>query len=245
MTKHILSVFILSSVFASHFCEAGLKVYYLRHGQVGTNVQKELEGKPREEWPAYVGNPEMFTPQGEKQVARVAEKLAPYKFDLVACSPVWRARQTILPYLRENGVKAEIWPALTEFDFPQYEGELPAPSDQLFTGGKPVEIPAEEAAYFQALDDATLARIDTSSAAQARADIKALMDHLRDRIHKRFGGTDKTILLVGHALNSSQLLPALTGAESPGWAENTALWMAEEQPDGSFKVLLFNDKPVP
>ena len=45
-----------------------LKVYYVRHGEGGHNVVSEWKHKPKSEWPAYVGNPNVFTPKGEQQV---------------------------------------------------------------------------------------------------------------------------------------------------------------------------------
>src|SRR4051794_16518782 len=96
--------------------QAGLKVYYLRHAEAGHNVVKEWKDIPKDQWPAYVGNSGMFTPKGETQVLKVAEKLKPNRFDFIAVSPIWRTRNTILPYLKETKVKAEIWPELEEFD---------------------------------------------------------------------------------------------------------------------------------
>lgn len=57
--------------------DAGLKIYYVRHAQSGKNVEKVWEKKDllKSEWPAYVGNPDIFTPAGEKQVVAATEKL--------------------------------------------------------------------------------------------------------------------------------------------------------------------------
>ncbi|MEN8773123.1 MAG: histidine phosphatase family protein [Akkermansiaceae bacterium] len=65
-------------------------------------MKKVWEGKglPESEWPSYVGNPNQFTPKGLKEVIATTEKLQKYQFDFVASSPMWRARNTILPYLK-------------------------------------------------------------------------------------------------------------------------------------------------
>ena len=70
--------------------QAGLKVYFIRHAEAGHNVVKEWKEKPKADWPAYVGNPDMFTPQGETQVVKATEKLKQYHFDFIAVSPYWR-----------------------------------------------------------------------------------------------------------------------------------------------------------
>ena len=53
----------------SAYAQDLLKVYYVRHGEGGHNVVSEWKHKPKDQWPAYVGNPNVFTPKGEQQVA--------------------------------------------------------------------------------------------------------------------------------------------------------------------------------
>ena len=98
---------------------AELTVYYVRHGQGGHNVQADWEqtGVPRKQWPAWVGDQNHFTPLGEYQVQALGTNLLPYTFDYIAVSPLWRTRQTILPYLKLTGRTAEIWPELVETGF--------------------------------------------------------------------------------------------------------------------------------
>jgi broad specificity phosphatase PhoE len=72
-----------------------------------------------------------------------------------------------------------------------------------------------------------------------------VVQHAIDMIHERFGGTDKTILLVGHANSGKALLKLLTRnklAAAPP-ITNTGLWMVEEQPNGQFKLEMYNDAP--
>lgn len=221
---------------------AGLRIYFLRHGEAGHNLVKQWEGKPKSEWPVYVGKEDMFSPQGEEQVATVGSKLAELKFDLIACSPLWRTRHTILPYLKEHQLKAEIWPELEEIDYK--EGKpLPPPSAALFDGGKEIELPEDEKNWLSLRDGVSRRiKVDTSSPAQIQADAKALMARNVEMLRSRFGGKDATVLLVGHGSNGSLLYRALTGTEKPEWPGNAKLWMVEEQADGSFKLRLFNDK---
>ena len=64
-------------------------------------------------------------------------------------------------------------------------------------------------------------------------------------IKERFGGSDKSILLVGHGNNGRALLKVLTQDNLKGIPSmaNTGIWMVEEQPDGSFELKTYNDAP--
>ena len=95
---------------------AGLKIYYIRHAEGGHNVKADWEkrGVPKSEWPSYVGNHDMFTPKGEGELLTATEKLQNYQFDFIATSPIWRARNTIIPYLKATDQTAEVWPELKE-----------------------------------------------------------------------------------------------------------------------------------
>tara|TARA_R110002073_G_scaffold43606_4_gene121597 strand:- start:17892 stop:18329 length:438 start_codon:yes stop_codon:yes gene_type:complete len=87
--------------------ESGLKIFYIRHAEGGHNVAADWADVPKDKWPAYVGDPDVFTPEGKAQQAAVAGKLTKYDFDFIATSPMWRCRNTILPYLKETESKAE------------------------------------------------------------------------------------------------------------------------------------------
>lgn len=230
--------------------QAGLKVYYLRHAEGGHNVVKEWKDKPKDQWPAYVGNAGMFTPKGEAQILKVAEKLKPYHFELIAVSPIWRTRNTILPYLKETNTKAELWPELAEVAHLTTNlfgtANLPRPSRNLFTGGSSIELPAEEKPFFIFSDDGHKCFKTGEGQLQAAADLRAIAQKEVDRIRTRFGGSEKSILLVGHG-NAGRLLLHVLLKDGPEWRPelaNTGIWMVEEQIDGSFKLRMFNDNPV-
>ena len=237
------------ALLATGTCEAGLKVYFLRHAEAGHNVKKLWKDKPREQWPAYVGNPNLFTPTGEQQVAAAVPKLKQYTFDFIAVSPAWRARHTVLPYLKDQKRKGEIWPELAEFEelgFPFIASTgLPPPHDSIFTGEK-ISLPGEEAACFDIRADGPRQFALTKEPKQAAADINAILAKVVARIRQRFGGSEKSILLVGHSDNGLELLCAITRSRIPrlnARMKNTGMWMAEEQPDGSFKPIIYDDLP--
>lgn len=231
--------------------QAGLKVYYLRHAESGANVEKQWKEVPRDQWPSYVGNADTFSPLGESQLPGVVEKLSKLHFDFIAVSPLWRTRQTILPYLRTTGRTAEIWPELAEFKL-KGKGdvlpeELPPPSADLLTAGGPFALPDDERPFFAVPGgSATLCKIGEAPA-QAEADRQALVAMVISRLRERFGGTDKSVLLVGHGTAGRLLASVLANdprvMESGHHIINARLWMAEQQADGTFRLVLFNDEP--
>ena len=230
--------------------EAGLKIYYIRHAEGGHNVVEEWKGKPKDQWPAYVGNTDMFTPKGETQVAKAVEKLKQYHFDFIAVSPIWRTRHTVLPYLMETGVKAELWPELEEFEYFSTNLTsgitLPPPSKDLFAGGVAIALPDQEQPFFVFREDGRKLLNPGKDPMQLAADLTAAAKKTVSLARARFGGSEKSILLVGHG-NSGRLLLHVLLKNSEAWKThlaNTGIWMAEEQADGSFKLRLFNDAPV-
>ncbi|MBT3210701.1 MAG: histidine phosphatase family protein [Planctomycetaceae bacterium] len=231
--------------------DAGLKIYYIRHAQGGHNVRKAWEKKdvPKTEWPSYVGNPDMFTPKGKQQVTAATEKLKAYQFDFIASSPMWRARNTILPYLRVTQSKAEVWPELREGrgNGSILSKEIPVLQDKILNLGEPIVLPEEELPFFMLRDDAknNYSRYPEKCSRMLRA---AYMKHAllsaTDMIEKRFGGTDKSILLAGHHASGVSLLKLLLQDEPSAikGLKNTGIWMVEQQEDGSYQLKIYNGK---
>ena len=231
---------------------AGLKIYYIRHAESGANVAKALEQIPKDMRPAYVGNEDAFTPLGEAQAKMVPTKLSGYEFDFIAVSPKWRTRQTILGFLKQNGIKAEIWPELEEFGLDLKKAdELIAKDDfqpmrpDLFSG-QDIKLPDEERPFFALRVDRTK-RFNLRQAWDEK--IEDCVNSLRDaisRIRKLPTDGDPSVLLVGHGNSGRLLLNLLVKDEGklPG-ISNTGIWMVEEQPDGSFELKIYNDQPFP
>lgn len=229
--------------------EAGSRIYFIRHAEAGHNVVQEWKEKPKDQWPAYVGNPDMFTPRGEAQVAKAAEKLGQYHFDFIAVSPVWRVRHTILPYLKETGRKAEIWPELEEID-PFSTNltsgvALPPPRPDLFSG-QAIAVADEEKAYFMLREDGRQLFKLRKEPLQFAADATSAAEKTLSLARARIGGSDRSILLAGHG-NSGRLLLHVLLKSSDAWKTpltNTGIWMAEEQTDGTFRLQMLNDAAV-
>ena len=235
----------------SAYAQDLLKVYYVRHAEGGHNVVSEWKSKPKDQWPAYVGNPNVFTPKGEQQVAALTKELQGMKFDFIAASPMWRTRNTVLPYLKASGQKAEIWPELTETSGVPVEqtaaggNTLFKASTNLFAGAEAILLPEAEQPYFTIRDDGKR-QLNTNDkdAEQKTANNLALAHKTVELIKTRFSKSGKSILLVGHGNSGNTLLRTLTTSKDIKVSlQNTGIWMAEEQPDGSFKLKMLNSKP--
>lgn len=255
-SSHLRSALILLAILllGATDSHAGLKIYYIRHAEAGHNVAKEWAIVPRKQWPDFVGDPNMFTPKGEKQRISAIRKLKRYDFDFIAVSPMWRCRNTILPYLKETGSKGEIWPELHELYASSMilAPDLPAPTVKILGEGTPIELPPEEAPYFFLREDGKNNfrkppfPPDHADKEGEAAVARLVIQRVLDLILERFGGSDKTILLVGHGSSGMGILRMLTN-ETLGalpYMTNTGIWMVEEQATGEFELKIFNDVPL-
>jgi broad specificity phosphatase PhoE len=253
MKSYIILALVFSAVF-SNVANAGLKIYYIRHAEGGHNVKKawEAKGIPKSEWPAYVGDPDVFTPTGLKEVLIGTQKLQKYNFDLVASSPLWRARNTVLPYLKARNQKAEVWPELKEAAgmLTILDDDLPEVKADILNKGKAIEIPENEKAFFEVRPGA---ENHYKSAPKGSSDqlkvayTKHVSLHVIKLIEERFGGSEKSILLAGHNSAGVSLLKLLIQESPTGEArrglDNVGIWMVEQQEDGSYELKMYNDQP--
>jgi len=233
-----------------------LRIYYIRHAEGGHNVKKEWGIYPESEWPAYVGNHSAFTPKGIMQQSRVSKKLNRFSFDFVAVSPAWRCKNTILPYLKDSKIKAEIWPELAEIyatnlivspDLPEHTS-----TEKILGAGDEITLLPEEEPYFTLRNDGTheFKKLrfprDHSESAKENAMAKVIIDKVLELIEDR-SASHNTILLSGHGSSGKAVLRMLTKDPLNGFPQitNTGVWMVEQQDDGTFKLKMFNDVPFP
>ena len=244
---------ILSVLFAN-VANAQLKIYYIRHAEGGHNVKKAWQAKdiPESEWPAYVGDPNVFTPKGMKQVTAATEKLQKYEFDFVASSPMWRAHKTIAPYLKATNQRAEIWPELREGTGMAsiLSDDIPDVVEEILNQGPPIVLTEEEKAHFALRPNARrdYKRYPKGASSEEKvAYMKHVSLHAIKLIEQRFGGTDKSILLAGHNSAGVSLLKLLLKKAPTGEARrgliNTGIWMVQQQEDGSYELKIYNDAP--
>lgn len=253
MKPYIILTLILSVVF-SNVANAGLKIYYIRHAEGGHNVKKawQATGIPESEWPAYVGDPNVFTPKGLTQVVSATEKLQKYDFDFIASSPAWRAHNTIAPYLKVTDQQAEVWPELREGPgmVTILSDVIPEVPEEILNKGDAIVLTGGEAAYLKLRPDAenNYKRYPSDSSEDEKvAYMKHVSLHAIDLIEERFGGSDQSILIAGHNSAGVSLLKLLLQEAPTGEARrglsNTGLWMVEQQEDGSYKLMMYNDQP--
>jgi len=251
-TKTVLTILITTML--SGVVNAGLKIYYIRHAEGGHNVKKawQKKGTPEAEWPEYVGNPDMFTPKGLKEVVGATEKLQKYQFDFIASSPLWRCRNTILPYMKLTKQKGEIWPELKEAPgmITILSKDIPDVKEDIFNKGKAIEISENEKDVFSLRPDGKndYARVPKGSTEQQKvAYTKHAALHIIKMIEQRFGGSDQSILLAGHNSSGVSLMKLLLKEEPTGKAlrgiSNATIWMVEQQDDGSYELKMYNDEP--
>ncbi len=243
-------IFLLSA----NISQAGLKIYYIRHAEAGHNVKKEWEekGVPKSEWPEYVGNPDMFTPTGKENLTEATEKLQNYTFDFITTSPIWRARNTLLPYLKASKQTAEVWPELREGPGMKdiLAKDLPEVGKEILNLGEKIELPEEEASFFTLRPEAPNNYLHYPKKCDEKlkfAYMKHVTEHAISLIEQRFGDTDKSILLAGHNSSGVSLLHLLLGEKPSGrqarrGLNNVGVWMVEKQEDGSYKLMMYNDE---
>jgi phosphohistidine phosphatase SixA len=246
-----ISLVLAIVTFGASRSEAQLKIYYIRHAEGGHNVKKawEEKGIPESDWPSYVGDPNVFTPRGEKEVIATTEKLQDYSFDFIASSNIWRVRNTILPYLKVTSQVAEVWPELREGPgmITILSKDIPDLDIPILNLGDPIELPEDEQNFFVLREDSPN---DYKSAPRGSEEnlrvayMKHVSLHAIQMIEKRFGGTDKSILLAGHNSSGVSLLKLLLKEEPENKSGITSseIWMVEQQKDGTYKLMMYNSE---
>lgn len=204
----------------------GLKIYITRHAETMGNVTGDYSDI----------NQKTFSSKGHMQILGITEKFRDYHFDYIFVSPQYRTQHTILPYLKVYNMVAEIWP---EIDEQCFNMDADTQVSETITRGQEIEIISEGKNFFKLrnLSD----RFHYSP--QTPEECLAQFTRACDLIKKRFDGTKKSILLVCHGCTGSRLMELFLGIHPVGRFEpaNAALSLFDQQPDGSFKMILYND----
>ncbi|MBN1493440.1 MAG: histidine phosphatase family protein [Candidatus Omnitrophica bacterium] len=221
--------FIVSAVAAQAANEnKGLDLYYVRHAETVANRTRDYS------WP----NQENFTIEGNEAREALIEKLAPYRFDHIIVSPAFRARHTILPYLKSKALIAEIWPELNECYWERIS-LMTALADM--RRGNVIIIGEEHTPFFSLRKDGQYLIKSDSAEDGAR-----LVQSAVDRLLKEYSQSGRSILVVGHFFAGRGMIETLLGDNNPIGdisLDNAALTHLRQTPDGSFELLMLNDVP--
>lgn len=226
--------------------DGGLTIYYIRHAETVANTLG-----PGDEMTFESAN--MWSDKGQEQVDTLTDWLinsgeVPVP-DQILSSPTWRGQFTILPYLVEMDMQAEVWPELTEVE-----------EDPVTGASVPVEIEQESYIKYH-IGSASLDGSDPDPDAVARLSYRegttegayfpenfeegltvVMMSY--DLLMEKFSRSGKTLFITGHAHAGSLLLGLLEGydmindAPSGHYLQNTGVQHIEQDPEtGVFEVI--------
>jgi len=198
------------------------EIYFVRHAETMGNLTHSHAK----------ADDQTLSPDGKKEVEALTLTLDRLDFDYIIVSPKLRALKTILPYLKKHRVTAEIWPELAECCWQKDRRQTSAFD---LRRGEKIELTHELARWFSFADSDSHYNYDTRNYSEGI--LQTMM--AADRLKKRFGQSNKTILVIGHYHAGSRLLEILQGMEPIGRyrLSNTSISHLTEQPNGAFELL--------
>jgi broad specificity phosphatase PhoE len=207
----------------------GPDLYFVRHAETVANATgiytKENESK--------------FSKKGLKQIEDLTKMFGRYKFDFICVSPQVRALETILPYLKEHNMTAEIWPELSECLFQKGKG---GKSVEMFTRGETIVLSNDMKDYFQFREPTLNYFYKEGSYREGLL----RLDRACKLIEERFGQSGKSVLIVGHNLSGGRLIEMLQRMQPMGQYSplNAHIWHLKLRPDGKFGLVEQNVPPT-
>lgn len=171
-----------------------------------------------------------FSEKGHKEVEALTKELDGMRFDGIVVSPSPRALRTIAPYLRAHHLVAAIWPELLECCDAHSKKIKGVTSPQVRYGGV-ITVPKDLVGLF-VFAPGDNRYIFALSYDDGLRQIRLAADHLK----RAFGGTGKTVLVVGHSLHGGRMIELLEGKPMTGRVrpENATILRFGEQPNGLF-----------
>ena len=217
----------LSLVLAILGTQGPTEIVFVRHGETEANATGRYNSRTID----------TFSERGVKEVATLTAELDKVRFDDILVSPSPRALRTIAPYLRKHRLKAEVWPDLYEC-CDAHSRKIKGLTSESIRYGAAVTFPKDLASLFVLVpgDDRFIL---APSYDDGLRQIRLATNHLR----REFGGTGKTVLVVGHSLNGGRLIEALEGKPIEGRIrpDNGKLIRLRELSRGTFGI----ETPVP
>lgn len=152
-------------------------IYMVRHGETHWNVERRLQG--------HADSP--LTTRGIREAQRVADELAPVRFDVVYASDLLRARRTAELLVQERKLRVIGTELLRERYFGRYEGQ---PYTHFRTEMADALAQRDGLVYEQQLDYRIHPEIETDRQVTDRA-----LDLVQE-VTRQHGG--KSVLMVTH-----------------------------------------------
>lgn len=204
-----------------------MKLYFIRHGQSVGN----LTGDYSTPFHGVLSN------NGETQANGLIQRLKGYKFDHIIVSPIKRAAYTILPYLKENNLIAELWSEVAEAC---YQNDIDGETSENIRYGNPIHFDEKDMKYFYFRYNDKHKALPPEDE-NYKEGLKRITWVYESVLHN-YKGTDQSILVVGHYHAGSRLLEMFLGMEPLGRIchSNTGFSMLEELPSGDFQIRFIN-----
>ena len=198
-----------------------MQLVFVRHGETEANATGHYNSRTID----------TFSAKGEKEVAALTAELSNRRFDAIVVSPSPRALRTIAPYLRLHHLTAEVWPELLECCDAHSKAIKGVTSPQVLFG-RMVSIPKDIADLF-VVNPANSHYVIATSYEDGLRQIRLAANHLE----RSFGGTGKTVLVVGHSLHGGRMIELLEGKEMVGKVrpDNCKPMRFLEQPNRTFR----------
>ncbi|OIO68224.1 MAG: histidine phosphatase family protein [Zetaproteobacteria bacterium CG1_02_53_45] len=196
--------------------------YFVRHAETVGNVTHGHS--------PYDDN--TLSDEGERQSAELTRKLDSYHFDHIVVSPKQRALKTILPYLKKHGLVAEIWPELGECC---WQKNRYGSASRLSQGDR-ISLDADMKRYF------TIPHSKYEYKTRTYGEGIFQLLKATDLLQRRFAGSGKNILIVGHYHAGSRIFEILQGLEPVGRYKlsNAHISHLREAGDGNFTIVDLN-----
>ncbi|HWA83381.1 MAG TPA: histidine phosphatase family protein, partial [Fimbriimonadaceae bacterium] len=166
-----------------------MRLFFVRHGETRANATGVYNSRTID----------TFSEKGVKEVGALTKELDRMRFDAIVVSPSPRALRTIAPYLRAHRLVAEVWPELLECCDAHSKKIKGLTSPQIRYGGA-ISIPRDLAGLF-VFAPGNDRYILAPSYDDGLRQIRLAADHLR----RAFGGTGKSVLVVGHSLHGGRM----------------------------------------
>jgi len=204
-----------------------MKLYFVRHGQSMGNMTGDYSTIAHDQLSA----------EGHRQAARLATRLTA-DFQAIYVSPLQRAMETCLPFLKARGYQAELWSQLAEAC---WQLERAAPIPPRLAPPEPLILTKEWQPYFigQNCGQSYLPYPD-----EVFKEGLVRLRWVKDELLRRHGGKDETVLLVSHWYFGSHLIDLLLQLPCDDAVrfhhDNTGLTLLDQRADGSFFIEFVN-----